>query len=37
LTANEDANPLHRDHRFDWNLSNKRSEEMMRLVALPTP
>ena len=32
-TANEDANPLHRDHRFDWNLlRTSEGEEMMRLV-----
>jgi 1,4-alpha-glucan branching enzyme len=32
-TANEDANPVHRDHRFDWNLlSGWESEQMMRLV-----
>ncbi|HEV8606140.1 MAG TPA: alpha-amylase family glycosyl hydrolase [Tepidisphaeraceae bacterium] len=32
-TANEDANPTHRDHRFDWNLlRTSEGEEMMRLV-----
>jgi 1,4-alpha-glucan branching enzyme len=31
--ANEDANPLHHDHRFDWNLlRTSEGEEMMRLV-----
>lgn len=32
-TANEDDNPLHRDHRFDWNLLRTwEGEQMMRLV-----
>jgi 1,4-alpha-glucan branching enzyme len=32
-TANEDENPLHRDHRFDWSLlSTWEAEQMMRLV-----
>jgi 1,4-alpha-glucan branching enzyme len=32
-TANEDNNPGHRDHRFDWNLVGSwEAEQMMRLV-----